>query len=79
MKNNSQSYVVWNKLDFWLNWVKTEILEKCPNRKIDDGFYFELLIDVTNTMFKLSLKYDFISNTIVNSISKKYFKEVLIP
>ncbi len=78
MKNNSESYLVWNKTDFWSTWVKKEICEKSANRKIDDGFYFEILVEVTNTMFQLGLKYEFIENTIVHDISTKYFKEVNI-
>jgi len=76
MKNNSESYAVWNNKDFWIYWVKREIYEKCSNRKVDEGFYFEILIDVTNIMFKLNLNDEFISNTIVGEISKKYFTEV---
>ncbi len=76
MKNNSDSYTVWNNEEFWIYWVRREIFEKSSNRKIDDGFYFEVLIDVTNTMFKLNLKHEFISTTIVCGISKKYFTEV---
>lgn len=75
MKTNAESYPIWIKVDFWATWVKKEIADKSTIRKPDDGFYFEILVDVTNIMFKLGLKYEFIQKTIVNNISTKYIKE----
>ena len=60
-----------------MNWVKKEISEKADNRKKDDGFYFAILVDVTNIMFKLNMKYEFIEKTVITDISAKYIKEVI--
>ena len=60
-----------------MNWVKKEISEKADNRKKDDGFFFAILVDVTNIMFKFSMKYEFIEKTIITDISSKYIKEVI--
>jgi hypothetical protein len=78
LKSNSDAYLIWYKPDLWVIWVKAEISEKSENRKKDDGFYFTTLVEVTNTMFKLNLKYEFIESTIITKISSKYFKEVIM-
>jgi hypothetical protein len=77
MKKNSKIYSIWKSNNFWLKWFEADMTDK-PNNILNlDRFYYDLLVKIGDQMHLLNLGNDFITSCLLETLGKKFIKDVI--